>query len=95
MSQAEKMQQAEEQHASEQLSDAELEAIRIKIDAEEGFNNLQTHGQSAEAQEAREKVESLLAEEAKEGEAQKVGIAASKRARSGVAVKSFLQKLLF
>lgn len=50
MSPVEKMQQAEEQHASGQLTDAELEAIRIKVAAEEGFNNLQTHGQAAEAE---------------------------------------------
>ena len=53
MSLAEEIQQAEEQHANGQLTDAELEVMRIKIDAEEGFNNLQTHGQAAEAESQR------------------------------------------
>lgn len=64
MSPAEKMQQVKERHAKGQLTDAELEAVRIKIAAEEEFNNLQTNGQSARAeaiaQEAQEKIERLL-----------------------------------
>ena len=64
MSPAEKMQQVKERHAKGQLTDAELEAMRIKIVAEEEFNNLQTNGQSAQAesiaQEAQEKIERLL-----------------------------------
>ena len=75
MSPAEKMQQVKERHAKGQITDAELEAMRIKIAAEEEFNNLQTNGQSAQsealAQEAREKIERLLAEEAKKVEAQR------------------------
>ena len=40
MTPAEKMQQAEKRHASGQLTDAELEAMRIKIAAEEEFSRL-------------------------------------------------------
>ena len=73
--QAEKMQQAEEQHASGQLTDAELEAMRIKVAAGEEFSRLQASGRESlaeeVAQEAREKIERLLAEEAKEVEAQR------------------------
>ncbi len=62
--QAEKMQQAEEQHASGQLTDAELEAMRIKVAAGEEFSRLQASGRESlaeeVAQEAREKMERLL-----------------------------------
>ena len=68
MSPAEKMQQVKERHAKGQLTDAELEAVRIKIAAEEEFNNLQTNGQSSRAealaQEAQEKIERLLGQAA-------------------------------
>ena len=73
--QVEKMQQAEEQHASGQLTDAELEAMRIKVAAGEEFSRLQASGRESlaeeVAQEAREKIERLLTEEAKEVEAQR------------------------
>lgn len=65
-----KIQQAEELHSSGQLTDAELEAIRIKIAAGEEFNKFQTNSQAAQTEEvvqvAQEKIERLLAEEAEE-----------------------------
>ena len=72
MSQGEKIQQAEELHSSGQLTDAELEAIRIKSAAEKEFNKFQTNSQAAQTEEvvqvAQEKIERLLAEEAKEAQ---------------------------
>ena len=66
MSKAEKMQQAEEQHVSGQLTGAELEAMRIKIAAEEEFNNLQANDQSSRTEAvAQEKIERLLKESAR------------------------------
>lgn len=65
MSLAEEIQQAEERHANGQLTDAELEVMRIKIAAEEEFNNLQINDQAVE-EGAQEKIERLLAKEARE-----------------------------
>ena len=51
MSQEEKIQHAEELYAREQLTDAELEAMRIKIAVQEEFDRLQANGQEVRADE--------------------------------------------
>ena len=51
MSREEKIQHAEELHAKGQFTNAELEAMRIKIAAQEEFDRLQAYGQEAQRSE--------------------------------------------
>lgn len=57
MSQAKKIQQAEELHSSGQLTDAELEAMRIKIAVEEKFSKIQASGQESPAAKLAQEVQ--------------------------------------